>query len=381
MKQRLAILGSTGSIGRQTLDTMRAFPDRFEVVSLTADSNWEALAAQALEFAPDSVVIARKELYPKLKEALAHTDVKVYAGHESICSVAASSGVDTVVNALVGYAGFAPSLRALEAGHKLALANKESLVVGGETVMRAASEHRAPVIPIDSEHSAVFQSLAGETSPIRRIILTASGGPFLDMTSEEMERVIPGQALRHPRWTMGPRITVDSATMLNKGFEVIEARWLFGVDAGRIDVVIHPEAVIHSMVEFEDGAIKAQMGRPDMHIPIQYALTFPHRLPVAGAPFDFAACASLTFRAPDRERFPMLELAYRALESGGNAACILNAAGEVAVEAFLTRRIGFLEMARIVERTMDAATFVAQPTLDDYAASDAEARRLAAEMI
>jgi len=381
MIQRLAILGSTGSIGRQTLDIVRAHSDIFAVEALTADGNWEALVVQAREFRPGSVVIAREELYPKVSEALAGTDIKVWAGPESICQMAASTEVDTVVNALVGYAGFLPTLAAVEAGKKLALANKESLVAGGELVMRKALEHKAPILPIDSEHSAIFQSLAGEVSPIRRLVLTASGGPLLDMGAEEMAGVTPEQALDHPRWKMGPKITVDSATMLNKGFEVIEAHWLFGVPAARIEVVVHPQSVIHSMVEFEDGALKAQLGTPDMHVPIQYALTYPRRLEIAGEKFNFAANRALTFLEPDLERFPLLALAYRALEKGGNAPCVLNAANEVAVGAFLERRIGFGAIRRVIERTMERASHVAHPMLDDYTASDMQARDIARNIV
>jgi len=372
--QRLAILGSTGSIGTQTLDIVRAHPDRFQVETLTSNNNWERLVAQALEFRPGSVVIARKDLYPKVSEALAGSDIKVFAGHDSICQIVASSEVDTVVNAIVGYAGFRPTLCALEAGKRLALANKESLVVGGELVMRKALEQNAPILPVDSEHSAIFQSLAGERSAIRRILLTASGGPFLEMSTEQMARVTPEQALRHPRWTMGPKITVDSATMLNKGFEVIEAHWLFGVPAERIEVVVHPQSVVHSMVEFEDGALKAQLGTPDMHIPIQYALTYPHRLEIAGEKFSFADNPSLTFLQPDLERFPLLALAYRALTMGGNAPCVVNAANEVAVEAFLAERIGFGQICTVVERTLEKIAHIAHPSPDDLALSDTEAR-------
>ena len=379
--QRLAILGSTGSIGRQTLDVVRAYPDRFGVEVLTARGNWQRLAEQAVEFRPSSVVIADKDCYPLLREALDRHDIKVYAGEESIEQIVRSGEVDTVVNALVGYAGLIPSLSAIEAGKKLALANKESLVVAGELVMRRALELRVPVVPIDSEHSAVFQSLAGEVSPISKIILTASGGPFLDKSPGQLREVTVEQALNHPRWKMGNKITIDSSTMLNKGFEVIEAHWLFGVDASKIEVVIHPQSIIHSMVEFADGALKAQMGTPDMHVPIQYALTFPERLEIRGEKFNFALNPSLTFRAPDRTLFPLLEVAYDALRRGGNAPCVLNAANEVAVEAFLGGRIGFMGIADTVTGTMGRASRVEKPTLDDYRQSNAQARAIAEEII
>jgi len=379
--QRLAILGSTGSIGRQTLDIVRAHPGHFKVEALTSNNNWETLAAQALEFRPGSVAIAREELCPKLREALAGSGIEVLAGHDGICRTAALPQADTVVNAIVGYAGFRPTLCAIEAGKKLALANKESLVVGGELVMRKALEHKISIIPIDSEHSAIFQSLAGEGSPIRRILLTASGGPFLGMSAEKMARATPRQALRHPRWTMGKKITIDSATMLNKGFEVIEAHWLFDVPAERIEVVVHPQSVVHSMVEFEDGALKAQLGTPDMHVPIQYALTYPERLEISGGKFSFADNPSLTFLKPDLERFPLLALAYKALEMGGNAPCVINAANEVAVEAFLGERIGFGQIRDVVERALGRVPHVAHPEFADLAASDAEARAAAGENI
>jgi 1-deoxy-D-xylulose-5-phosphate reductoisomerase len=378
--QRLAILGSTGSIGRQTLDVVRAFPDRFEATTLTAASNWELLVRQAAEFRPDSVVIARRELYGRVAEALEGLDVKVYAGEEAIEQVVRGEAVDTVVNALVGYAGLAPTLSAVEAGRKLALANKESLVVAGELVMRRAMERGAPIIPVDSEHSAIFQSLVGERSPIEKLILTASGGPFLRASAEDMARATIDDALRHPRWSMGARITVDSATMLNKGFEVIEARWLFGVEARRIEVVVHPQSIVHSLVEFADSALKAQLGTPDMHLPIQYALTFPDRLPIAGEKFSFVDHPSLTFERPDLERFPLLEVAYDVLARGGNAACILNAAGETAVEAFLAGRISFPRITEVITEVLARATFIPNPTVDDYRQSNSEAKNIAGQL-
>ena len=381
MKQRIALLGSTGSIGQQTLDIVRAYSESFEITTLTANRNWEALAAQAREFEPDSVVLADKTHYPDLKAALADLPVKVYAGEEALCQVVKGGNVDTVVNALVGYAGLAPTVASLEAGRKLALANKESLVVAGELVMGLATRHKAPILPVDSEHSAIFQCLIGEVSPIRKILLTASGGPFRQTPKEALEKVTVKQALSHPNWEMGAKITIDSATLLNKGFEVIEARWLFGVRPEQIEVVVHPQSIIHSMVEFDDGAIKAQLGTPDMHLPIQYALTFPQRWNSTQEPFSFARCTGFTFEQPDRERFPALQLAFEALARGGNSCCTLNAANEKAVAAFLDRQIGFTEIPRIIETTLAKATFIAKPTLEDYQASDAEAREISQRLI
>ncbi len=378
--ERIALLGSTGSIGRQTLDVVSRSGGRFEVAVLTAHSNWELLAEQARTLLPDNVVIARKDLYPQLRQALENVPVKVHAGEESVAQVVRGGGVDTVVNALVGYAGLEPTMAAIETGKKLALANKESLVVAGGLVMRMALEKRAPILPIDSEHSAVFQCLAGEGGEISRIILTASGGPFLDTPAEELERVTVQQALRHPRWTMGAKITIDSATMLNKGFEVIEARWLFGTPEERIDVLVHPQSVVHSMVELADGSIKAQLGHADMRLPIQYALYYPERVPSGIAPFSFAGFARLDFREADRAKFPALELARECLRRGGVSCCVLNAANEVAVAAFLAGRIPFTGIVRTIEKTLAAATSVAAPSLDDYRASNKEARGIAAQI-
>ena len=339
MPQRIALLGSTGSIGCQTLDVIRRMDGMFEAAVLTAHSNWEMLAAQAREFMPDSVVIADERWYGDLRKALEELPVKVYAGEQAIEQVVSGGGVDVVVNALVGYAGMMPSLAAVSAGKKLALANKESLVVAGKLIMDAALRNNAPVIPIDSEHSAIFQSLTGEVSPVRRLILTASGGPFLRTPREMLCDVTVEQALKHPNWSMGAKITVDSATMVNKGFEVIEAHWLFGLPAEKIDVLVHPQSVVHSMVEFCDGAIKAQLGTPDMRVPIQYALTFPVRNEYDGARFDFSMAQSFTFEPVDRVKFPALDIAYDCLRRGGTAPCVMNAANEVAVEAFLRGRI------------------------------------------
>lgn len=381
MKQRLAILGSTGSIGVQTLDIVRENPDRFEVSVLTAHRNWELLARQAEAFDADAVVIADTNLYAPLREALSHLPVKVYAGEEAVQQVVRSGEVDTVVNALVGYAGLHPTVAAIEAGKKLALANKESLVVGGELVMRLAAGRRVPILPIDSEHSAIFQCLAGERAPIRRLIVTCSGGALRDVPREELAAVTPEQALRHPQWSMGAKITIDSATLVNKGFEVIEAHWLFGVAPERIAVVLHPQSIVHSMVEFEDGAIKAQLGTPDMHMPISLALMYPDRAHRPAEQFDFTSHPTLTFADVDREKYPALDIAYDCLRRGGTAACTMNGANEVAVAAFLARRCGYPQIVGAIEHALSHASFVASPTLDDYAAADAEARSLAGRFL
>ncbi|MBR5845589.1 MAG: 1-deoxy-D-xylulose-5-phosphate reductoisomerase [Rikenellaceae bacterium] len=381
MKQRIALLGSTGSIGVQTLDIVRENPEQFEITALVANRNWEQLAQQAIEFDADCVVIGDEQYYTPLKEALVATDTKVYAGAKAMEDVAAGSNVDVVVNALVGYAGLLPTVAAVRKGKKIALANKETLVVGGELVMRLAAEHRAPILPVDSEHSAIFQCLVGEQSPVRRLILTASGGAFRDTPIEELGRMTAAEALRHPNWSMGAKITIDCATMVNKGFEVIEARWLFGTPADQISVLIHPQSIVHSMVEFEDGAIKAQLGTPDMHLPISYALTFPERKSRPSERFDFLANPNLTFRAVDRVKYPALEVAYDCLRRGGTAACTMNGANEVAVAAFLAGKIGYLDIVRSIEQSLARATFIAHPTLDDYAHSDAEARALAREAL
>lgn len=381
MKQQIALLGSTGSIGRQTLDIIRLHPEQFEAVTLTSNNNWETLANQAAEFLPDSVVIANKKHYRKLSEAIAHLPVKVYAGEDALCQIVANSNITTVVNALVGYAGLEPTLCAIEAGKKVALANKETLVVAGDLVMKAALDKQVPIVPIDSEHSAIFQCLAGEASAPTRLILTASGGPFLHMTADDIENASVEQALAHPHWTMGQKITIDSATMLNKGFEVIEARWLFGMQPEHIEVAIHPQCVVHSLVEFPDGALKAQLGTPDMRIPIQYALSFPQRLELPYPKFDITQAGNLTFSKPDTDRFPALRIAYESLLRGGNSCCVLNAANEAAVEAFLSRKITFGDIRRTLEHTLDKSIFIARPSLDDYRASNTEARRIAQQFI
>ena len=381
MKQRLSILGSTGSIGVQTLDVVRENPHLFEVASLVANRNWEQLARQAIEFDVDCVVIGDESKYEPLRDALASYPIKVYAGSAAICDVVRSSQVDVVVNALVGYAGLHPTIAAIESGKKLALANKESLVVGGDMVMHMAAERKVPILPIDSEHSAIFQCLVGEQSPISRLIVTCSGGALRDVPASQLESVTPQRALQHPQWSMGAKITIDSATLVNKGFEVIEAHWLFGIDADRISVLIHPQSIVHSMVEFEDGAIKAQLGTPDMHIPISYALLFPHRATRAVERFDFMANPSLTFAEPDRKKYPALDIAYDCMRRGGTAACVMNGSNEVAVAAFLAEKCRFTDITAAIEYSLEHASFVANPTLTDYEESNREARALAAEYL
>ncbi|MDL2230268.1 1-deoxy-D-xylulose-5-phosphate reductoisomerase [Alistipes sp. OttesenSCG-928-L06] len=382
-KQRIAILGSTGSIGKQALEVIRENKERFEVEVLTAGENWQLLVNQAFEFNPNCVVIANKSHYPKVQEALARVPVKVYAGMDALEQVVQSDSVDVVISALVGFSGLFPTVAALRSGKKVALANKESLVVAGEIVMRLAEEHHAAILPVDSEHSAIFQSLVGERSEIEKLILTASGGPFLHTPIRKLKDVTVEDALRHPNWTMGAKITIDSATMINKGFEVIEAKWLFGVDPKQIEVVIHPQSVIHSMVQFTDGAIKAQLGQPNMKIPIQYALTFPERLPLSGERYSFFREGGKVFNFFEVEpaRYKNLGLAYQALRMGGNAPCVLNAANEIAVQAFLERKIAFTDMTGILENTLERAQMLESPTLEDYRLSDTEARLMAAEEV
>ena len=380
-KQRLAVLGSTGSIGTQTLDIVRRYGDRFEITTLSAHSNWKKLVEQAVEFTPDNVVIADKTHYTAVRDALADHPVKVYAVSDALEQVVCSEQVDTVVMALVGYSGLFPTVSALKHGKKVALANKECLVVAGEIVTRLSAEHRAPIIPVDSEHSAIFQCLTGEHSAVEKVILTASGGPFLHRPAEELERVSVEEALNHPSWCMGAKVTIDSASLMNKGFEVIEARWLFGLRPEQIDVVIHPRSVIHSMVQFGDGAVKAQIGTPDMHLPIQYALTFPQRLPLQGPRIDFCKLGCLEFFEPDPMRFPNLALAFECLRRGGNAGAVLNAANEVAVAAFLDRKIRFTDIARINEETLGRTTLRECVSLEEYRRTDREARQTALSIL
>ncbi len=381
MKQKLCILGSTGSIGVQTLDIARENPDRFEVRVLTAHRQWERLAEQARAFDVDTVVIADERYYTPLKEALADTDTKVYAGEEAVAQVAGGGDTDVVVNALVGYAGLAPTVATIEKHKKLALANKESLVVGGERVMALAREKQAPIIPIDSEHSAIFQCLVGERSPLRRLIITCSGGSFRDLKAEELKHVTVEQALRHPQWDMGAKITIDSSTLVNKGFEVIEAHWLFDVPAEKISVIQHPQSIIHSMVEFDDGAIKAQLGTPDMRMPISYALLFPERAHRPTERFNFLNHPELSFSEVDRAKYPALDIAYDCLKRKGTAACVMTGSNEVAIGAFLAGRCAWLDIVRTIEYALTKADFKLNPTLEDYAASNEESRRLATEFL
>ncbi len=381
MKQRLAILGSTGSIGRQTLDIVRDNPELYEATTLVAANSWRELTQQAIDFKVDSIIIGNEHHYNDCLAALKDYPIKVYTGADAIEQIVCSSQVDVVVNALVGYAGLRPTVAAIRAGKKIALANKETLVVAGEEVMRLAMEHKVPILPIDSEHSAIFQCLAGETSPIKRLILTCSGGSFRHFTREQLAEATVEQALRHPQWSMGNKITIDSATLVNKGFEVIEAHWLFGVKSEKIDVIIHPQSVIHSMVEFGDGAIKAQMGTPDMHIPIAYALSYPKRLDKSYERFDFLSNPNLTFEAVDRDKYPALELSYEVLRREGSAACTMNGANEVAVATFLKGECHYLDIVKSIEYALSRCNFVKRPSLSDYAEVDIESRALAAEFL
>ena len=381
-KKKIAILGSTGSIGTQTLQVIAEHPDLFEARVLTAGRNAELLVRQARQFRPDAVVIADESQYGTVTEALADTDVKVYAGQAALCQVVELPSVDVVVSSLVGFAGLEPTLQAIKAHKTIALANKETLVVAGELVMRLSHEYRSPILPVDSEHSAIFQCLAGEElNAIDKILLTASGGPFRKMQAVELAAVTPAQALAHPTWDMGAKVTIDSATLMNKGFEMIEARWLFGVSPDRIQVVVHPQSIIHSAVQFEDGSVKAQMGVPDMRLPIQYALSYPVRHPLSGPRMDLFEIATLHFERPDVERFPCLSLAYEAARRGGNAPCIMNAANEVANLAFRQGRIGYTDIHRIILRAMDGIPYDGAPSLDVYRQTDAEARRLALSLV
>ncbi len=375
--KRVAILGSTGSIGTQTLDVIRQHPDWFTVEVLTAQHNWELLVAQALEFKPNAVVIGNEDHYSKVKEALLGEPVKVFAGQKAIAQVVEMDTIDVVLTALVGYSGLIPTVHAIRAGKQIALANKETLVVAGELITALAKQHGVNIYPVDSEHSAIFQCLVGEFhNPIEKIILTASGGPFRGKDTTYLSSVTREQALKHPNWDMGAKITIDSASLMNKGLEVIEAKWLFGLKTEQIDVVVHPQSIVHSLVQFEDGSIKAQLGLPDMRIPIQFALSYPDRLKSNFERFNFANYPQLTFEQPDVKTFRNLQLAYDALAAGGNAPCILNAANEIAVAAFLNRQIGFLEMSDLIEETLNQANFLARPQLEDYIESDRQAREL-----
>lgn len=376
--KRIAILGSTGSIGVQALDVIRANPESFELEVITAHSNADLLIRQALEFKPNVVVIAREDLYEQVQEALQHEDVKVYAGAKALCSVVEMGTVDMVLTAMVGYAGLQPTIHAIKAGKQIALANKETLVVAGQLITNLAREKGVNIYPVDSEHSAIFQCLAGEFhNPIEKIILTASGGPFRGKTAAELANVTKAQALKHPNWDMGAKITIDSASLMNKGLEVIEAKWLFGLRNDQIEVVVHPQSIIHSLVQFEDGSIKAQLGLPDMKLPIQYALGYPQRLRSDFPRFSFLDYPQLTFEQPDLKTFRNLQLAFDAMERGGNMPCILNAANEVAVSVFLRDEVGFLQMSDIIESCMAKVAYIANPSYDDYVNTDEEARKLA----
>ena len=380
-KRQLAILGSTGSIGTQALEVVSEHSDLFEVYALTANNQVDLLINQARKYMPEVVVIANERKYPELKEALEDLPIKVWAGADAIAQMVQSEPIDMVLTAMVGYSGLRPTISAIKAGKAIALANKETLVVAGELIMKLAAEHKVPILPVDSEHSAIFQCLTGAyDNPIEKILLTASGGPFRRKTLEELATVTKAQALRHPNWTMGAKITIDSASMMNKGFEMIEAKWLFDVTPDQVQVVVHPQSVIHSMVQFEDGAVIAQLGIPDMKLPIAYAFSFPTRMRSRAPRLDFNQYSTLTFEEPDMERFRNLAFAFEAARQGGNMPCILNAANEVVVAAFLQDRIGFLQMSDVIERTMRKASFIVNPSYEDYVATDTEARRLAAEL-
>lgn len=382
MKKQIAILGSTGSIGTQALQVIAEHPDLYEAYVLTANNQVEALIQQARKFHPEAVVIANEKKYAQLKEALADLPIKVYAGEDALCQIVTEQPIDIVLTAMVGYAGLRPTMNAIRARKAIALANKETLVVAGDLINDLASQYGVPILPVDSEHSAVFQCLTGEIgNPIEKVILTASGGPFRNSTLEELKHVTKAQALKHPNWDMGAKITIDSATMMNKGFEVIEAKWLFGVRPEQIEVVVHPQSIIHSMVQFEDGAVKAQLGMPDMRLPIQYAFSYPDRQKASFPRLDFTQCTSLTFEQPDTQRFRNLALAYEALHQGGNMPCIINAANEVVVAAFLKDEISFLGMSQVIECTMQRSAFIKKPTYEDYVATDTEARNIANELV
>lgn len=380
--KRVAILGSTGSIGTQTLDVIRQHTDKFTVEVLTAQNNCDLLITQALEFKPNAVVIGNESNYGKVKEALISHDIKVFAGQKAIAQVVEMETIDVVLTALVGYSGLIPTVHAIKAGKEIALANKETLVVAGEIITALAKENGVNIYPVDSEHSAIFQCLVGEFhNPIEKIILTASGGPFRGKDRAFLKTVTREQALKHPNWDMGAKITIDSASLMNKGLEVIEAKWLFGLKTEQIEVVVHPQSIIHSLVQFEDGSIKAQLGLPDMRIPIQFALSFPHRFKSNFERFDFTKYPQLTFEQPDLKTFRNLQLAFDALAKGGNAPCILNAANEIAVAAFLNREVGFLEMSDLIEETLEKATFISHPSLEDYIGTDLESRAITEKLI
>lgn len=379
--KKIAILGSTGSIGTQALEVIGQHPDRFEVSLLTAQNNADLLIEQAGQFRPEEVVIGNETLKDKVLSALAPLGIRVYAGEDALIQIIGQSKAHTVLTALVGYSGLLPTLEAINTGKHIALANKETMVVAGELVATLATKRKVPIYPVDSEHSAIFQCLIGEEkNPIEKIILTASGGPFRGRKRDELAAVTKAQALRHPNWSMGAKITIDSATLMNKGLEVIEARWLFGLTSSQIEVVVHPQSIIHSMVQFQDGSIKAQMGLPDMRLPIQYALSYPERLTSEFPRFDFLQFPTFTFEAPDVDTFHCLSLAYQAMEKGGNLPCIVNAANEIAVAAFLEEKIGFLDIPEVIEKTIQRIAFIQNPTLQDYVDTDRETRVQALEI-
>ena len=381
MKKNIAILGSTGSIGTQALDVVRSFPDQFGVTVLTASNSVELLVAQALEFLPAKVVIVNEAKYAAVKAALAHTSIEVLAGEEGLIVAAEHAETDIVLNAIVGAAGLRPTVRAIACGKDIALANKETLVVGGELVMDLVKKHQVRMLPVDSEHSAIFQCLVGEPSPIEKIYLTASGGPFRGKNRQDLAAVTKAQALKHPNWSMGAKITIDSASLMNKGLEVIEAKWLFDLELSQIDVIVHPQSIIHSIVQFQDGSMKAQMGLPDMKLPIQYALTHPARFQNNFERFDFMNYANLTFEKPDMDTFRNLQLAYKALEVGGNRCCVLNAANEEVVAAFLRDEVSFLGMSDVLEETLCQVKNTSQLTIEDLIATDHESRIVARDLI
>ena len=381
MKRKICILGSTGSIGTQALQVIEEHSDLFEAYVLTAGNNADLLISQARKFVPCAVVIADESKYDHVREALADLPIQVYAGSEALCQVVAMEPVDMVLTALVGFSGLRPTIAAIKAGKPIALANKETLVVAGELITALCQEYNVPMLPVDSEHSAIFQSLMGEESPIEKIILTASGGPFRKFTLDEMKDVTAAQALKHPNWDMGAKITIDSASMMNKGFEVIEAKWLFDVDADRIQVVVHPQSIVHSAVQFQDGAVKAQLGAPDMRVPIQLAMSYPVRLESSFPRIDWWDMQDLTFERPDLERFPCLAMAYEAIRRGGNAACVVNAANEVVNLVFRQDKCGFLQMAEVIAKTLERVPYIKEPSLEDYLETDRIARITATELL
>ncbi len=381
MQKQVAILGSTGSIGTQTLDVVRSYPQLYKVYSLSAQRNVKKLSEQAREFLPEVVCIADPTYYDELCEALRDLPIKVVCGEVGLCEGVAADKVDVVVSSIVGFAGLIPTIEAIKKGKKIALANKETLVVAGELITNLCKQYQSQLVPIDSEHSAIFQCLQGENNEIKKIILTASGGPFRGFSKAELAKVSSQQALQHPNWKMGDKITIDSATLMNKGFEMIEAKWLFGVEVSKIEILIHPQSIIHSAVEFADGAIKAQLGVPDMHLPIQYALTYPDRLPCKQEELDLAHMATLSFARPDKEAFPCLQLAFEAIKKGGNMPCILNAANEVVNRAFIENRCTFYQMSDAIQQTMQQTTWIEKPTLEDYLHSDKEARNITENLI